>query len=154
MVTFFILCKVDKIQDAHMDTFLEFVVRIALFQLPGVHPAQIEQYPVCPVSKVYDLHFQIDLRAVFQKDCCVQHAHFVVFILGEKPCGYESRFPDVIRLSAQQRCNKSLSYVFVLHQFFKTEIYCGKHYEIVVCLCHGSFSFPLLKLCSYRKGCI
>ena len=152
VVAFLIFRKMDKVQEAHMDTFFQLIVGIALFQLPGIHPAEIEQHAVRPVREIHDLHFHIDLSAVPEKYCHIQDTQLIVAVFSGQDRGQQCGFLDLFRLSAKERCDESFSYFFILHQFFETEIHCGKHYEIVGCLCHRRFSFLCCNCVSRRRA--
>ena len=82
-----------------MHAFLKLIIVLAFVELTGKHLAQIKQTSVVPVVHVDDLHLDVQLSAVFQKNVNIQYS--LLFLL--RPFGkfifQDGRIPDLIRES-------------------------------------------------------
>ena len=92
-----ILLIVGEIQNTDMYTFLKPIIFLTFAKLAGKHLAQIKQTPVVPVFHIYNLHLNIKLSAVFQKNMNIQHS--LLFLL--RPFGkfifQNNSIPDLLR---------------------------------------------------------
>ena len=155
MVTHFILRKMDEIKYTDVDTFLQILVRLSLFQLTSIHFPDVKEDTVCPVREIQHLHLQVKLRSICQKHHHIKNPQLIIPIFlscgsGEKRC-----LPDLPGVFSENSSDEALPHFAVLHQFFETEVHSGKHDKVVICCCHKillSFISCVLHSLRYPSG--
>ena len=129
-ITDIIIFIVGKIQNADMHAFLKLIIVLAFVELTGKHLAQIKQTPVVPVVHVDDLHLDVQLSAVFQKNVNIQYS--LLFLL--RPFGkfifQDGRIPDLIRGKLQQFGDEPSSCIRIPHQLFEAPVDVRLHNKI------------------------
>ena len=115
-----------------MYTFLEILVRFSLLKLIGKYLTQIKEHPGIPAFKIGHLHLHVNLRFIFHQYPDIENPQFVILIFLTEYSRQKYRLTDCFRIFLKKRCNKSFSYLRIIHQTLKAKIHGRKHYKIII----------------------
>ena len=90
----------DKVQDADMDAFLQCIIILARFYLPGICLAQIKQNPVGPELEISNLHLHIDLGPVLHFHLHIQDSLLGISGFSVQFSRNQSGLPNLLRILA------------------------------------------------------